>query len=781
MADDRWDAGTWDGARREQLRNSLRLTVRERLQNLEGLYATGERLADAGREARERSDDTPGTIRLDGCRPTPLAGYLKALGILRLVVEQEADPEARGHWEGDRFVLTTRLDPDELVKFFLEEYQPTPILAPWNGGSGFFPKDNTEGIDALEAGSAPRFELVRRTAASMREVLNGMGLSEKPGTQEKERLLVRLRASLGDEALPWMDAALLLTAESPHYPPLLGTGGNDGRLDFTNNFVRHLTNRFNPDSGEPTPRTAALLRVALYRMGAPELEKAAIGQFAPDAAGGPNASSGFEGTAQVNPWDFILMLEGAVLFAASATRRLEGSGDAGMSFPFTVTAVGAGTGGAALSDEGTARGEIWMPMWEQPASLLELKTVLGEGRATVGRRNARDGLDFARAANSLGVARGLTEFQRFGFLQRYGRTFLATPLNRVPVRRNVTAALIDQLERREWLPRFRRLSRRSEAPARLKGLGRRLDDALFELALRGDMSPRHAQEVLTVLGECMRYLAISPGARERCGPVPLLDEEWVRTADDGSAEFLLAVALAGLHARGSTGTPILPMVTQVAPVQENRRRWADGSDHQVVWGHGGLEQNLARVLTRRLLTARALELPDRPLGGWAAAPLWAVGSWLGGRIVPSRIAELMLGLTLARSPLRPGSHATGRADHPVPGAYRLLKPFFATHAQLERIGLIEPGEQLPLPDPLVRSLRTGDLEAAVRTATRRLRASGYAVPDHVVPGYPHGERLLAALMTPVSDRDLKQLFAGLLARPDDTITTHEHTEDHHAR
>lgn len=36
--------------------------------------------------------------RLDGCAPTPLAHYLKALGVLRLVAEQ-LDPQARGWWE----------------------------------------------------------------------------------------------------------------------------------------------------------------------------------------------------------------------------------------------------------------------------------------------------------------------------------------------------------------------------------------------------------------------------------------------------------------------------------------------------------------------------------------------------------------------------------------------------------------------------------------------------------------------------------------------------------
>jgi len=57
--------------------------------------------------------------RLDGCSPIPLASYLKALGILRLVSEQ-ADPEARAWWEGDRFLLASHLDEPELIEFFLK-------------------------------------------------------------------------------------------------------------------------------------------------------------------------------------------------------------------------------------------------------------------------------------------------------------------------------------------------------------------------------------------------------------------------------------------------------------------------------------------------------------------------------------------------------------------------------------------------------------------------------------------------------------------------------------
>jgi CRISPR-associated protein Csx17 len=45
----------------------------------------------------------PNIVHLAGCAPTPLAHYLKALGILRLVAEQK-DENACGYWQGEHFV-----------------------------------------------------------------------------------------------------------------------------------------------------------------------------------------------------------------------------------------------------------------------------------------------------------------------------------------------------------------------------------------------------------------------------------------------------------------------------------------------------------------------------------------------------------------------------------------------------------------------------------------------------------------------------------------------------
>ena len=92
---------------------------------------------------------------LHGCGPVPLAGYLKALGVFRLVAEQ-ADPDASGFWHDERFVLRTGLKEADLIRFFVDEYKPTPVVAPWNSGSGFWPKDNRDGFDAIRTSNDPR-------------------------------------------------------------------------------------------------------------------------------------------------------------------------------------------------------------------------------------------------------------------------------------------------------------------------------------------------------------------------------------------------------------------------------------------------------------------------------------------------------------------------------------------------------------------------------------------------------------------------------------------------
>ncbi len=774
-------------------------------------------------------------VALEGCIPTPLASYLKALGVLRLVGEQ-ADPDALGWWDDRGFRLSSRLGGEALIDFFLTHYRPSPVLAPWNSGSGFYPDkmsarkgDSQEGplgIDPIRFSEAPRFAPLRDTIAEIRSCLKGLGLAEGMEPERKDDLLQRLRGELNDDALAWLDAAVLVADGASRYPPLLGTGGNDGRLDFTNNFLQRLAGLFDLATGDPKSGTEALLRGALFGESVPHLGSFAIGQFAPSGLGGMNSGTGFSGGGVVNPWDFVLMLEGAVLFAASTARRLESTGPGRMAYPFTVRPTGAGAGSTSLEDEGPARGEIWMPMWGNPTSLRELRTLLGEGRAVLNGRPARDGLDFVRAVSNLGVDRGISEFIRYGFMMRNGKAFLATPLNRVRVRRNPEGELINELDRRGWLSALKSASSPSgNAPARFVSLGRQLQDGLFRMAggEGGEAAvPGNVQRVLITLGRIQRYLASAPKSREALGPVPRLSAEWVRRANDGTPEFLVAVALAGLRAerrdpegeardtvgdgpsqmKPASAYMDLPMALHLAPLEESLSTpgWNEES-REVVWGNGDLPRSLLAVLERRLLKASQEGVWEKPLAGRFGAPLGAVSALLrGSNHLDRRVLGLIPGLSLARTPRSlPGAEAleaTGGETLPV--SYAMLKPFFTAERDLHRVGLLRLTEEggmraVPLTPSLVRQVwaepafrpeREGSLLPAVEQRLRRMalvpphrsRTSSPDLQENLDPGISpalrgvhslgiDGRRLLVALMVPISDRSLRVVSERLFAPP----------------
>jgi CRISPR-associated protein Csx17 len=669
------------------------------------------------------------------------------------------------------------LDARAVEEFFLGRYRPTPLVAPWGARSGFYPGSSEAAartaLERILESDLERLGPFREVIVLVRALLERLGMSEKPKDDgAKLDLLRACRAELPDDVLPWLDACYVLTDESRAFPPLLGTGGNEGSGSYVSGFAQ-LVIACVIERNHDQALAAAVFGVARPNSGSGQTP----GQFAPFAAGGPNAATGFEGRTVMNPWDYLLCLEGTLLFAAAATKRLEASSKGALAYPFTVRTVGAGTGSVAMGDEATARAETWFPLWARPATLAEISAVLAEGRVQVGGRTARDALDFARAVSSLGIQRGITCFQRYSYLQRFGRNVIAVPTDRVEVRRNPRGDLIDELERSDWLASFRRLARQREPapPARLRSLVARLEDALFDLT-RTD-HPSRVQSVLIRLGEAQEYLARSPTARKTVSPVPALSGRWVQAADDGSPEYRIAAALAGLHARvrPEEGSPrlALPMAVHFGPVDpqwwgvRDRRRWLEGAERHVTWGPGGLSENLRALAVKRLQAAARMNLADGPWLGQARAPLGAIGAWFEGAVDEARIADLLPGLVLSRVP----NHLPHvvLATLPPPPAYAVLKPAFTSLEQLHRVAPLPSGKgghdgetrASPSADAaaILRLLAAERVDEAVALGVRRLRANGRRVRhtlEHAA--HPEGKTLLGALLVPLSDADLRRLL-----------------------
>lgn len=705
-------------------------------------------------------------IVLEGCTATPLAGYLKALGVLRLLSAKY--PETRGAWRGDRFVLATSLDREGIEQFFLNDYAPTPIMAPWNGGSGFYEKDNKDALLRIVRSEDPRLSDYQISLAIAESALVGYDRSVSPKDDDKARLLTTIRSQLPDTALGWFDASVLMAGRSLQYPPLLGTGGNDGRLDFTNNFMQRVLDVLPLEDGAAEQIALDWLQTSLFATAVPGLAKSSIGQFSPGQAGGPNAGTGFDADAAINPWDFVLMIEGALLFAAAAVRRNADDPFGVLSYPFTVRAVGAGSGSLGEGDVGSARGELWMPLWAQPAAYAEVRALMSEGRVALGRKPARDALDFARAVQHLGAYRGARSFQRYGLLMRSGKAYLATPLARVEVREVPTPSWLDELDANGWLERFRRFANDANTAIRFKTLRKRVEDRLFELAGKIP-SKQEAQALLTLLGQIQSALAVSSKAREAVRPLPRLSERWVIAAEDDTPAFRIAKALAGL--RGIGDQP-LPLRAQLFPIHRRFDQWltADaGEKNRICDGiQGQLIDALPKLLQRRLWLAERLAMPDKPLDSTAGATLDDIAAFLRDDGMDARIGDLLPGLALCDIPQDIDRSA---GDSAMPAAFALMRLALTSERTLRSLEALTEGKRLSMPAGMLAQLATGNHDnRAVTSAWRCLRASGLS-PLFTFGAIPtlagiSSKRAAAALLIPLHFGATAALARAVLKQPE---------------
>lgn len=731
---------------------------------------------------------------LKGCAPVPLAHYLKGLGILRLVSEQ-SDPSARGAWRDECFVLVTTLSAAELERFFLESYEPTPFVAPWNKGSGFFIADDP-GLGPLEKSKATRFAPFRagiaearklgveigKADAAIRALKNqtkarkGMSEAEKAKARAfkddpafkaqlaeanrsykalKESIIPSCRLSWRGKHLVWMEAAVVLSSEGkPEYPALLGTGGNDGRLDFTNNAMQRIGELFDlsSEAGVPLPAAAETLASALWGSTSAGHIPAAIGQYFPGGAGGANSSAGPNGESFLNPWDFLLMMEGAMLFSSLATKRFGAGRQVQASAPFAVKGHAGGYASCSASDE-SARGEQWMPLWARPLSLTELRQLLSEGRAQVRGEPAQRALDLARAVACLGTARGLAGFERYAYLERNGQSNLAVPLGRIPVRGHPRARLVDDMA--EWAGRIHREARRNNASARLVRDERQLSDRLFEALSRPD-EPQQWQAVLMAAVE-VESLQVA-GSAIGAGPIPPLRPEWVEACDDGTPELRLALSL-GLSGAGFAGATGFwdPIRNHWLPLDPRGRRFlTDGADRKrlrkvarvIAHGRDAITDCIA-VVERRLLESAATSRRTLPVeaGPRAGAQLWDLGLLTSGLVDIDRAVRLARGFMAldaaawARSTLRPTA---------PPKRWQIDDPWVALRLALLPWPL-EEKQSIPADPAIVRRLSTGDASGALAIALRRLSSAGFNLGLRASATDPARARLwAAALAFPIS-------------------------------
>jgi len=554
-------------------------------------------------------------IKFGGLTPEPLLNYLAAVGIHRLTSEQQPDWHSRAFWQDDRLHLQLQgADADDVVRFLHRDYKPTPILSVWNGRASFDPEKVAGSnkkfhgviaeLEELEP-TSPRLTPLLKTVRATRDLWTeadkrGLIDSGKVGVKSKSEFLRLYRATMPDDAIDWLDAAVVVLDDDESYPLVTGgTGGNIGSGDLSVNFISTLRDVFPApgDKSAQTERSLTMLHQALFGGKSARLDKSGAFHFDFGAISGPSLS---------NSWLFVLAMEGALVFGAAAARNLSTqAGRAKAALPFTVRSTGIGYSSASPDED--VKGEVWAPLWETPMSGSAVAKMIGEGRADWNRRQAGDGLDFLRSIRSLGVDRSITEFSRYVMAVRNGQNVVAVPAGRHRLTSDRNVGLTSQVDR--WVGRVPR----SGSSEDVRTARRSLITAEWAFAEAGE--PESLVDVLAAVFCLEQALYRSSKSRE-AGIQPLdslVAQDWMTPMEDlrkSSAEFRVALGIASQIDRADPAMAASSQRTRSCasffrPIEWDKNRRVFSQTGPMVKGLGNrpLDSVLSSALRARALDA----------------------------------------------------------------------------------------------------------------------------------------------------------------------------------
>ncbi len=710
-------------------------------------------------------------LTLPGLRTTPLGAYLGALGLLSATTRL-IDPAATGCWRNQTFVLhSVSGSVEDLATRLVARFEPEPVVSPWNQGSGFAANGKSVAAEralAWARGSDdPRLAALRDAITASDAVMADALARSWAVEKHKHDVLHLCRNSFPDRAVRWLDAAVALGPDGDlAFSRLLGTGGNLGRLDLSSTYVQRCREVFEHRDSR------AWLTALLTGTPTVALPGVSLGQYDPASAGNPE-----ENSAAGNPWLFLLLIEGALVFATAVVRR-HGSDYTHAALPFQVRSSAAGLDTAAVGENAMA--EFWAPEWATPCALSDVEQLLGEGRAEWRNRPARSGLDFARAAATLGVDRGVDAFQRHVFAERLGQSPIAVPAGRVRVSRRDGVDALAGLD--PWLDRVRRVT-----TAGVAAQCRAVEQALFTHARTG--AAADLASVFAAVGACHETVARSGTARRDTAPLVLRQGKALLAALLPALRvdptLRVAVALAAAHDPGAVAT-LGGLRPHLSPVGADWGRpvWTQRPAPTAL--RAGFSSAVAEAARRRGFPRPAGDRDDRADGsaavrgtrlGFLRGPALAAAdltTLAAGRFDERRAADLLAGLlTIDWSPVTLTRLPGGGPNDQDP-AVDLLVPFTAD-GQVSVTDADGTHTLRLLPDATWPALlRAGHTDRVLADAARRIRINGLRHVIRPARSALAGPRLAALLLarTTADTRHAALAHVAVLpTRPDPTVST----------
>lgn len=682
-------------------------------------------------------------IKLEGCKIHPLGSYLKGIGIFKLISEQ-LDTEASAVWENDSMVMDMNVDRDRLVDFFTREYQPSPILSPWNSGSGFYDSKKNV-LKQIQKTDAWRFSLYRDVIASiqgfpeLREAKKNVALTASAlnlGKEEYKLAVIKKCENLDPIYLQWLNAVMYRDMDDNiHFNRLLESGGNDGQLDYSGTFMKYVVAMMidrNLSKSSPS-----LLANSLFGEPTDDMIPDIVGKWYPAVAGGYNMGAGIKRNHfPINPWDFIFTMEGTLIWSF---RTQTDTPDASPIFPFVVGVTPFGYPSASMFDVDKSC-EIWLPVWNTPMNLDQLKGMFRE-KTIPQEKPPRNGMQFAASVFSNSKE---SEYLRYISSIRRGQAFSTVLAGRYHVQ---------AMNEMRFLPDIPPIDRM------LKNLAQKEGDEIRSKfhALRTDLGnsffralehPSGFHDILRALGR-IEMLFSSLGSDASFRPLSGLSPEWITLANDGSIEYRIAASIASIDRTGHVPT-IRPYLE---PVDDFGRGRLDGSGRSS-WSGSSLPGKMLSVLLRRSRDALSTGTERNPFWSPMELQMSDIAYFISGGTDDAKIEELLFGMVLTSDALE-HYHALSLATAyspspiPLPPSFSYLKTLFLPRPiyMERRASTVSPGPAL------LSLLEAGRYSDALRDARQRLASFGFTLnPVHMDSGDP--VRVAGALLLPVSFQGL---------------------------
>lgn len=523
------------------------------------------------------------TYTFKGCTTNSLGSYLKALGLFDILSEKYSD--TRAYWENDEFNIILPLESeDDITNFFIQEYEPLPIVSPWNNGGGFVINKSKSELDNLLKLDEPRLETYKNVIKQTQEIMRKLGIEKIDPKKNKLDIVRECRNCLPVDAIKWIDTALITWNDKLFTTKILSNGGNEGNFDYSNAYMGNINNIFT-NLHKRKEYVIKLLNNSIFNAHTDDLIKMKVGKFIPGRAGGYNEGFGFENKDfRANPWDFVFLIQGLLFFATGLGKKSQNN-TAFVRSPFTVE-----SSIHIYVDEKTVY-EIWAPLWKNPAYLDEIKKMFENGRVEIGNSPVSKGIEFIQAIKSYGIDRGINKFARFVLLKTRGLAGYVAAFNG-----SYDTDYLDGIETiKEINPLLNRIDRyiyqMDNRPKLLVERRLNIDRTLFDMLTHG--TSIGIEKLFVSIGKMERYLS---RIHHDEGSIPLisgLSVEWLHMNKKPSNEFVIAAAISSICQIRKYLEPI--------SIDKNKKwNWNDSMNYYS-WNGSTIYAKISNVLYRMFI------------------------------------------------------------------------------------------------------------------------------------------------------------------------------------